>query len=135
MYNPRVKSTRICNQNTENSFKFNVQGFVHRKYIPLINFQKDAKLHSLFISGKLLYMFRVVSPPIIRSTHNCIYSICYLLNRYCYLPLLWMSWNWFECHVGIVLVCFGAVATASKQKSTIPTSHSNQFQLIHNRGR
>ena len=36
---------------------------------------------------KLLYMFRVVSPPIIRSTHNCIYSIWYLSDRYCYLPL------------------------------------------------
>ena len=35
---------------------------------------------------KLLYVFRVVYPPIIRSTHNCIYSIWYLLNRYCYLP-------------------------------------------------
>ena len=45
------------------------------------------------ISGKLLYMFRVVSPPIIRSTHSCIYSIWYLPNRYCYLPLLWKSWN------------------------------------------
>ena len=32
-------------------------------------------------------MFRVVSPPIIRSTHNCIYSIWYLSTRYCYLPL------------------------------------------------
>ena len=52
------------------------------------------------MSGKLLYMFRVVSPPIIRNTHNCIYSIWYLLNRYCYLPLLWNSWNWFECGVG-----------------------------------
>jgi len=36
---------------------------------------------------KLLYMFRVVTQPIIRSTHNCIYSIWYLSNRYCYLPL------------------------------------------------
>jgi hypothetical protein len=36
---------------------------------------------------KLLYMFRVVPPPIIRSTNNCIYSICYLSHRYCYLPL------------------------------------------------
>jgi hypothetical protein len=44
----------------------------------LIYFQQDATLHSLFISGKLLYMFRVVSPPIIRNAHNCIYSICYL---------------------------------------------------------
>ena len=40
---------------------------------------RDVTLHSLFISGKLLYMFRVVSSPIIRSTHNCIYSIWYLL--------------------------------------------------------
>ena len=41
----------------------------------LIYFQQDATVHSLFISGKLLYIFRVVSPSIIRSTHNCIYSI------------------------------------------------------------
>ena len=34
---------------------------------------------------KLLYMLRVVSPPIIRSTHNCIYSIWYLSNHW--------SWN------------------------------------------
>ena len=69
----------------------------------LIYFQQDATLHSLFISGKPLYMFRVVSPLIIRSIHNCTYSTWYLSNRYCYLPLLWKSWNWFECGVGIVL--------------------------------
>ena len=33
-----------------------------------------------FISGKLLYMFRAVSSPIIRSRCNCIYSIWYLLT-------------------------------------------------------
>ena len=33
---------------------------------------------------KLLYMFRVVSPPIIRSTHKCIYSIWNFSNRNCY---------------------------------------------------
>jgi len=32
-------------------------------------------------------MFRVVSPPIIRSANNCIYSIWYSSHRYCYLPL------------------------------------------------
>jgi hypothetical protein len=48
---------------------------------------------------KLLYMFRVVFPPIIRSAHNCIYSIWYLSHRYCYLPLSWKSWNRFECAV------------------------------------
>jgi len=36
---------------------------------------------------KLLYMFRVVPPPIIKSAYNCIYSIWYLSHRYCYLPL------------------------------------------------
>ena len=46
----------------------------------LIYFQRDETLHSLFLSGKLLYMFRVVSSPIIRSTYNCIYSIWYLLT-------------------------------------------------------
>ena len=30
-------------------------------------------------------MFRVVPPPIIRHAYNCIYSICYLSHRYCYL--------------------------------------------------
>ena len=97
----------------------------------LIYFQQDSTLHSLFIYGKLLYMFRVVSPPIIRSSYNYIYSIGYLSNRYCYLPLLWKSWNWFECGVGIVLICFGAVATAPKQINTIPTPRSNQLQLFH----
>jgi hypothetical protein len=38
--------------------------------------------------------------PIIRSANNCIYSIWYLSRRYCYLPLSWKSWNWFECPVG-----------------------------------
>jgi len=37
---------------------------------------------------KLLYVFRVAPPPIIRSTYTCIYSIWYLSDRYCYLPLL-----------------------------------------------
>ena len=49
---------------------------------------------------KLLYMFRVVLPPIIRGAYNCIYSIWYLSHRYCYLPLSWKSWNRFECAVG-----------------------------------
>jgi len=32
-------------------------------------------------------MFRVVPPAIIRSANNCIYSIWYLSDRYCYLPI------------------------------------------------
>jgi hypothetical protein len=51
---------------------------------------------------KLLYMFRVVLPPTIRSAYNCIYSVWYLSHRYCYLPLPWKSWNRSECAVGDV---------------------------------
>ena len=46
----------------------------------LLLYFRDATLHILFISGKLLYMFRVVSSPITRSTYNCIYSIWYFLT-------------------------------------------------------
>jgi len=55
--------------------------------------------YTVYFIWKLLYMFRVVPPPIIRSANNCIYSIWYLSHRYCYLPLSWKSWNWFECAV------------------------------------
>ena len=90
----------------------------------LVCFQQDATLHSSRISGKLLYMFQAVSPPIIRSTHNCIYSIWYLSNRYCCLSLLWKSRKWFECGVGTILIY-----------NTVPTSLSNQLQLFHNSDR
>jgi hypothetical protein len=55
---------------------------------------------TVYFIWKLLYMFRVVPPPTIRSAYNCIYSIWYLSHRYCYLPLSWKRWNWFECAVG-----------------------------------
>jgi hypothetical protein len=42
---------------------------------------------SCLIENTLLYMFRVVLPPIIRSAYNCIYSIWYFSHRYCYLTL------------------------------------------------
>ena len=48
----------------------------------------------------MLYMIRVVPSTIIRSANNCIYSIWYLSQRYCYLPLSWKSWNRSECAVG-----------------------------------
>jgi len=43
--------------------------------------------YTAYFIWKLLYMFREVPPPIIRSANNCIYSIWYLSYRYCYLPL------------------------------------------------
>ena len=62
----------------------------------------------------------------IRNTHKCIYSIRYLSNRYCYLPLLWKSWNLFECDVGIVLICFGAFSDADDGWRHHP-KHVEQF--------
>jgi hypothetical protein len=47
------------------------------------------QLYTVYYMWKLLYMFRVLFPPIIRSAYNCIYSIWYLSHRYCYLPLSW----------------------------------------------
>ena len=34
--------------------------------------QQDATMYSLLYFCKLLYMFRVVTPPIIRSTYNAV---------------------------------------------------------------
>jgi len=39
--------------------------------------------YTVYFFWKLLYMFRVVPPPIIRSAYNCIYSIWYFSDRYC----------------------------------------------------
>jgi hypothetical protein len=58
--------------------------------------------YTVYFIWKLLYMLRVVPPPTIRSANNCIYDIWYLSHRYCYLPLSWKIWNWFECSVGDV---------------------------------
>jgi hypothetical protein len=62
-------------------------------------YPKRCNVKQFIYIWKLLYMFRVVPPPIIRSTNSCTYSIWYLSHRYCYLPLSWKSWNWFECWV------------------------------------
>ena len=79
---PGLGATYKCNH-AEYSTLFNVHGFVHRNNI-LIYVQQDATLHSLFI-WKLLYMFRVVPPPIIRSANNCISAsgICHTVTVTC----------------------------------------------------
>jgi len=64
------------------------------------NMSDKMQSYTVYFIWKLLYMFRVVPAPIIRSANNCIYSIWDLSHRYCYLPLSWKSWNWFECAVG-----------------------------------
>jgi len=61
--------------------------------------------YTVYYIRKLLYMFRVVTPPIIRSAYNCIYSIWYLSHRYSYLPLAASCW----INIGIFLTHCGRV--------------------------
>ena len=77
--------------------------------------------YTVYFIWRLLYMFRVVPQPIIRSANNCIYSIWYLSHRYCYLPLSWKSWNWFECAEGGVRSSISStIAAGSSIGLTIP---------------
>ena len=67
------------------------------------------------------------------STHhqeriNCIYSIWYLSHRYCYLPLSWKSWNWFECAVSGVRK--PQHTQTSPNSSTIAAGSSNGVKTI-----
>ena len=66
--------------------QFKVHGSVHRNNSSNI-YPTRCKIYTVYFIWKLLYMSRLVPPPIIRSTNNCIYSIWYLSHRYCYLPL------------------------------------------------
>jgi len=43
--------------------------------------RQDATMYSLLYFCKLFYMFRVVTPPIIRSTYNCNYRIWHWLVK------------------------------------------------------
>jgi hypothetical protein len=52
----------------------------------LIYISNKVQRYTVYFIWKLLYMFRVVFPPITRSANNCIYNIWYLSERYCYLP-------------------------------------------------
>ena len=74
------------------SNKFEVQGSMHCKYVPKYN-QQDATLHSLFISVNCSTCCGWVPHPS-SGAQNCIYSIWYLSNRYCYLLLSWKSWQY-----------------------------------------
>jgi len=76
----------------------NVHGSMHHNNI-LIYIQQEATLHSLFYLETALHVSGGT------TTHHqerkiYIYSIWLLSHRYCYLPLSWKSWNWFECAVG-----------------------------------
>ena len=45
--------------------------------LPVAIVEELRLLYTVYFNCKLLYIFRVVSPPIIRSTNNCTYTIWY----------------------------------------------------------
>jgi hypothetical protein len=53
--------------------------------------KQNVTIYSLLYFCKTLYMFRVVTPPIIRKTYNCNYRMWHWSNSLCYLPLSWVS--------------------------------------------
>ena len=89
--------------------------------------QQDAAIYSLLYFCKLLYMFRVVTPPIIRSTYNCNHSI-------------WLWSNFGKCSVWSQLKMSGmdrtvcatvpsVLPSAIAEGSTDGTVHTSHLQL------
>jgi hypothetical protein len=72
----------------------NVHGSVHRNNI-LLYIQQDATLYSLFYLETALH---VSGGTITHHQERIQLYLQHMLlsHRYCYLPLSWKSWNWFE---------------------------------------
>jgi hypothetical protein len=69
----------VCREATTD-LDFYVHGSVNLESMSII-VQQDATIYSLLYFCKLLYTFRVVTLPIIRSTYNGNYSISHWSNR------------------------------------------------------
>jgi len=93
----------------------------------LIYISNKMQRYTVYFIWKLLHIFWVVPPPIIRSTYNCIYSIWYLSHRYCYLPLVAGSCN------GVTNTrCCSYSCMCSWWWVGIPPEHVEQFlDIIH----
>ena len=109
--------------------KFDVQGSVHRKYIPLDTFPTRCNItqiiyfwkNALHVSGG-------------NSTHYQKHIQLYLqhlvlVNRYCYLPLWCESWSWSECGVEVDLFWCGCNRTKT-DKLPHPTQSSSNSSTI-----
>jgi len=106
-------SNKSCREYPNTQYHLTFRGPCIASIFLLIYFQQDATLHSSFLENCSTCFEWYLHPS--SGAHNCIYSIWYLSNRYWYLSLLWKNWNWFECSVGIVLICFGEVPDVRQQ--------------------
>ena len=83
--------------------------------------------YTVYFIWKLLYMFRILPPPIIKSAYNCTYSIWYLSDRYSYLPLSWRRWssNCVKLHLVRYIHSFSSLSyDRSKASSKASSPHS-----------
>jgi hypothetical protein len=60
--------------------------------------QQDATILELFISS-LLYMFRAIPSPIIRSTLVTVHTASGIVKQYCCWLVSWMRWNCLQFHL------------------------------------
>ena len=82
----------------------NVQGSVHRKYIPFDIYLIRGKFTVFYLWKTSLHVSGGIFTH--HQEHTQLYlQYLVLVNRYCYLPLLWESWSWSECGVGIGPIC------------------------------
>ena len=81
---------------------FNFQGSMQRKYIPFDIFLTRCSFTQFIYFWKTaLHVWGGIFTH--HQEHIQLYlQYLVLVNRYCYLPLLWESWSWSECGVGIV---------------------------------
>jgi hypothetical protein len=81
-------------------FRFNVHRSVHHFNILLHIIATRYTIHRIYFYLTLFYMFRVLSPPILRSTKQLHLQHLVNITPYYCLLLSWKSWNWFGCVVG-----------------------------------
>jgi hypothetical protein len=91
--------------------------------------------YTVYFIWKQLYMFREVTPPIIRSAYNCIYSTCYLSHRYCHLPLSWKYSNSSTIDNSIFIsgncsICFGWYHQPSSGAQTTVSTASGICHIV-----
>jgi hypothetical protein len=79
------------------TYNWKVKYFVimqYKHFSMSIIVQQDWTTHISLYFCKLFYMFRVVTPPVIRRIYNCNYGIWHWSKCSCCLPLWWRGWNY-----------------------------------------
>jgi len=94
------------------------QIYMHRKYIPFDIFPTRCNITQFIYFWKTaLHVSSGMSHHHQERTQLYLQYLV-LVNRYCYLSLLWENWSWPECGVGIVPICFGAASEVCNNSHT-----------------